>query len=338
MGGDIPGSGSPSARSEQRGMIDGHITRRTSLTLTLAALALGASRPAAAQTPAAPVRIATISTDTFGEPFYGEDEGLFTRAGLDVQVSVFTNSGAIGTAVASRAADVGIFDIVGIGNAVEQGVPITMFAAGSQFAESSPTAMLCVEKGSTLRAPRDFAGKTIATQTLHGLNDAAIRAWLAKAGVSGDSIKLIEIPFAEMPASLERGTIDGAAIAEPFLTVAKRGGAQAVGNIFAAIAPSFYQSAWIASPAYLAANPDAAHRLVDAAYAIARWANAHHDESGTIIAKYAKLDPATAAAMTRTGYATSLDLAKVQPLLDVAATYGLLKRPIKAAEIVTPIR
>jgi NitT/TauT family transport system substrate-binding protein len=320
-------------------MSDRQITRRTSLELTVAALALGAARPAAAQTPAPPtVRIATISTDTFGEPFYGEDAGLFKRAGLDVDVSVFTNSGAIGTAVASRAADVGIFDVVGIGNAVEQGVPITMFAAGSQFAESSPTAMLCVAKTSTLRAPRDFAGKIIATSTLHGLNDAAIRAWLARAGVPGDSFKLIEIPFAQMAANLDRGTIDAAAIAEPFLSAAKLAGAQAVGNIFAAVAPSFYQTGWIASPAFLSANPDVAHRLVDAAYAIGRWANANHDESGAIIAKYAKLDAAAARTMTRTAYATSLDLTKVQPLLDVGATYGLLKRPIKAAEIVTLIR
>lgn len=315
-----------------------NITRRRTIEIVAAALAAGTTRAAVAQTPSPAVRVATISTDTFGEPFYGQDAGLFKSAGLNVELSVMTNSGAIGTAVAARAADVGIFDVVGIGNAVEQNVPITMFAAGSQFADTSPTAMLCVAKTSTLRTPRDFAGKTIATSTLHGLNDAAIRAWLARAGVTGENFKLIEIPFAQMAASLERGTVDGAAIAEPFLTSAKLAGVQAVGNIFAAVAPSFYQTGWIASPEFLAANPDTARRLVDAAYAIGRWANSHHDESGAIIAKYAKLDDATARTMTRTAYATSLDLTKVQPLLDVGATYGLLKRPLKAAEIVTPIR
>lgn len=312
--------------------------RRTSLEVLGALLAAGAPRIAAAQTPPPTIRIATISSDIFGEPFYGQDAGLFKRAGLNVELAVFTNSGAVGTAVAAHAADVGVYDVVGTSAAVEQNVPITMFAAGSQFATSAPTAMLCVAKASPLRAPRDFAGKTIAVSTVHGLSDAATRAWLTRAGVSIANIKIIEIPFAQMAASLERGTIDGAVIAEPFLTAAKLAGELAVGNVFDAIAPSFYQTGWIASPDYLAANPDTARRLVETAYAIARWANAHHAESGTIIAKYAKLDEATAKAMTRTAYATSLDLKEIQPLLDVAATYGMIKRPIKAAEIVTVLR
>jgi NitT/TauT family transport system substrate-binding protein len=315
----------------------GSISRRHSLELALGMIALSAARPVSAQTPPA-VRLATISSDIFGEPFYGQDAGLFKRAGLNVELSVFTNSGAVGTAVAAHAADVGIYDVVGISAAVEQNVPITMFAAGSLFATSTPTAMLCVAKASVLRAPRDFANKTIAVSTLHGLSDAATRAWLTRAGVSSANIKIVEIPFPQMAASLERGTIDGAVIAEPFLTAAKLAGELAVGNVFDAIAPAFYQTGWIAAPDYLSANSDIARRLVEVAYTIARWANDHHEESGSIIAKYAKLDDATARAMTRTAYATSLDYRRIQPLLDVAATYGLIKRPIKAAEIVTVIR
>jgi NitT/TauT family transport system substrate-binding protein len=315
-----------------------NVSRRAGIQATLGMFALGAARPASAQTPAPAVRIATISSDIFGQPFYGQDAGLFKRAGLNVELSIFTNSGAVGTAVAAHAVDVGIYDVVGTGAAVEEGVPITMFAAGSLFATATPTAMLCVAKASPLRAPRDFAGKTIAVSTLHGLSDAATRAWLTRAGVSIANIKIVEIPFAQMAISLERGTVDGAVIAEPFFAAAKLAGELAVGNVFDAIAPAFYQTGWIASPDFLTANPDTARRLVDVAYTIARWANTHHSESGPIIAKYAKLDDATARAMTRTAYATSLDLRDIQPLLDVAATYGLLKRPIKAAEIVTVIR
>jgi len=314
------------------------VTRRCSIEMLAGVVAVGAARPASAQNSPPIVRLATIASDIFGEPFYGQDAGLFKRAGLNVELSVFTNSGAVGTAVAAHAADVGVYDVVGISAAVEQSVPITMFAAGSLFATSTPTAMLCVAKASTLRAPRDFANKTIAVSTLHGLSDAATRAWLARAGVSAANIKIVEIPFPQMAASLERGTIDGAVIAEPFLTAAKLAGELAVGNVFDAIAPAFYQTGWIAAPDYLSANPDIARRLVEVAYTIARWANDHHEESGSIIAKYAKLDDATARAMTRTAYATSLDYRRIQPLLDVAATYGLIKRPIKAAEIVTVIR
>lgn len=314
------------------------ITRSRSLGL-LASAALTAGAPRAAQAaPAGTIRIATIPSDTFGEPFYGVDAGLFARAGLNVELSIFTNSGAVGTAVAANAADVGIFDVVGISAAVEQGVPLTMFAAGSRFAKETPTALLCVAKASPYKQPRDLAGKTIAVQTLHGLSDAALHGWLTRYGVAVSDIRVVEIPFSQMAPALERGTVDGAVIAEPFLSAAKLSGTRSFGSIFEAIAPSFYQTGWIASPSYLAANAETARKLVDAAYAIARWANAHHDESGTIIAKYAKLDDATARAMARTAYATSLEFKEIQPLLDVASTYGLIKRPIKAAEIVTFVR
>jgi ABC-type nitrate/sulfonate/bicarbonate transport system substrate-binding protein len=84
---------------------------------------------------------------------------------------------------------------------------------------------------------------------------------------------------------------------------------------------------------WLGANRDLAKRFLKGMYDAQRWANTHHDESAAILAKYAKLDPSRTSAMTRARYATSLDAARVQPVLDVAYKWKQLARPVSAKEI-----
>jgi hypothetical protein len=63
------------------------------------------------------------------------------------------------------------------------------------------------------------------------------------------------------------------------------------------------------------------------------WANAHPGESGDILIKYSKMDPALMHSMVRAVYATTLDPALVQPVLDASVKYGALDRTFPAAEI-----
>jgi hypothetical protein len=66
---------------------------------------------------------------------------------------------------------------------------------------------------------------------------------------------------------------------------------------------------------------------------VAVWANAHHAESAQILVRSAKLDPAIAAKMTRSTYGTSLDPALMQPVLDMFVHFGVLAKPMSAADL-----
>jgi ABC-type nitrate/sulfonate/bicarbonate transport system substrate-binding protein len=63
------------------------------------------------------------------------------------------------------------------------------------------------------------------------------------------------------------------------------------------------------------------------------WANQHPVESGDILIKYSKMDPALMHSMARSVNATTLDAALVQPELDVAAKYGAIEHSFPASEI-----
>lgn len=278
----------------------------------------------------------TLPSDTAAEPLYGIDTGFFARAHLSPQLLLFANYGAIQSALVGRAADVGVLDTLSLAIAAAHGAPLQIIAAASRYVSSAPTLMLCVGANSTLRQASDLAGKTIAVPTLKNSPEAAIRAWLAKEHVDASTVRLVEIPFPQMGAALERGTVAAATIAEPSLTAARLGGAKDFANVYAAVAPDFFQNVWVTTTDFAQANPAALKRLVGAIYNIANWANTHHAESAAILSKYSKITPATAEAMTRTAYGTSLERKSVQPLLDTGHTYGFLATAVNATSLIAP--
>lgn len=306
-------------------------SRRTALGL-LAAGALVAPRRAWAQ--AAPVvRLGGSGTDLYIEPFLALDGGYFARAGIDAQVTSLANGGAIADAIAGGALDVGLADMIQIANAVDRGLPFAFFAGSGLYSADAPTNALCVAQAGTVHAAKDLNGQTIALVAVKSITEAAVREGLRRNGADLSTIRFFEMPYGEMAPALAHGTVGGAFIGEPFLSAAK-GDVRILGRCYDAVARTFYISAWFGSRDWLARNPDLVRRVTAALYATARWADAHHDETAPILAKYAKLDLARIRAMTRTTYATSLDPKLMQPVLDIAATYHLIAKPVVATSLI----
>jgi NitT/TauT family transport system substrate-binding protein len=290
--------------------------------------------PAAAQSVNA-IRVASTPNDTFAEPYYAADMGFFTKAGLSADLTTFSTGATVANAVASGTIDVGISNIVQLGSAAEHNVPFVIVAPAAQFSASYSPTELCVAKNSPIKAARDFEGQAIAVQGLKDLLAITVQAWLAQNGADLAKIRFVELTFSEMAPALDRGTIAGAAISEPGLTVAKMTGVRSIAKPYAAVAPTFYTSAWFTTKEWAAKNPDLVKRCVDAAYATARWANGHRDQSGAILAKYAKLDPDIVRRMNRAPYAESLKAALFQPPLDAAYKYHIFARKVTSAELLT---
>src|SRR5512132_2254001 len=99
-----------------------HRTRRAWIGATSAALGAAAFRPALAQ--ATTVRIATTAAESYAQPFFAQEAGLFAKAGVNVEIGLLATGAAVGTAVAGGAADVGVLSTITLGNAVVRGVPL----------------------------------------------------------------------------------------------------------------------------------------------------------------------------------------------------------------------
>ena len=100
--------------------------------------------------------------------------------------------------------------------------------------------------------------------------------------------------------------------------------------VYNGIANTFLVSAWMGSTQYVKDHPDIVKRFADVMAETARWANAHQAQSGAILEKYTKL--AMAPGTPRVRYAEAFNVSDVQPVIDVSAKYGLIKKAFPATE------
>jgi NitT/TauT family transport system substrate-binding protein len=290
-------------------------------------------RPAIARSQTALIRVATAPADSYAEPFFAVDAGIFSRAGLNVQLIVLPNGGAIAQAMAGNAVDVGIGDPINVAHAINAGFPLAVLAGGGMYLSGAPTTLLLVPKASPLSRPKDLEGQTVAVVALASISSLGLQEWLRANGVDVTKVNLIEMPFPEMVPAMGRGRVSAALLSEPFITDG-RDETRTFGKVFDAVAKSFYITTWFAPASWIAKNQDLARHLVQTVYDTARWSNSHHADTAPILAKYTKLDLARTQSMTRVNFATSLDPRQLQPVIDAAYRHNQLQQPVRATDII----
>jgi NitT/TauT family transport system substrate-binding protein len=281
----------------------------------------------------APLRLGSTANDSYAEPFYADDQGLFRRAGLNVTVEAFPSGAAVTTALAGNAIDVGITNPISLANAVEHGLAFQFFAVAATY--NREELALCVASDSPFRTAKDLDGKTIATTAVKDSNSLHVVAWIDGNGGDSSTVSLVEMPFSAMAPAVRRGTVAAAPIAEPALSQARKaGGIRVLGHPMDVYGKNFMVGGYFARTEYVAANLPLIRRLTAAIYATARWANDHPDESAAILAKYSRMDPDAVRTMNRAPYGTALRPGMLQPYLDLGFKYGYVKRHFTATELI----
>jgi NitT/TauT family transport system substrate-binding protein len=308
------------------------LTRSRALALAAGGLAAASVLPASAQTPA-PIRIGTSISDPFLEPFYGQEQGFFSNAGLAADVQSLSNGSAIMAAVLGSALDIGNTDLTQLANAHNRGVDIGVIAAGALYDSKLPTISLCVPKNSPLKTARDIEGQTIAIPNLKSTGGIAISEWLVRGGADLSKVKFFEMLFPEMGPALAAGRVAAALNGEPFLSDNKNDIRRIV-NPYDYVAKNFYTGVWYAKRSWLNANVATAKAFTAAMYTTARWANAHQSDSAVIAAKLTKVDVQKVRSFVRNTFATSLETRYAQPLLDLAFKYKLIEKSTQAADLI----
>jgi len=309
------------------------VTRKAALASVAAAVAAG---PRAASAQMTPVRLGLNRSDAQLAVECGSELGMFRDVGLDVDVQTLGNGGLVLSGVISGVLDVGICDDIALGNAVLRGIPIAGFAGGALFTADEPTLVLVSLKSGSIRTAKDLNGQTVGVVMLQSQSSVATTEWLRTHGADISTVKMYEMPFAQMLPALNRGLIAAAFLGEPFLSSVKDD-LYTLGLPFEAIAKTFYINTYFATRSWIANNHDTARRLAGALYAAARWTNAHRAESAAIEARWTKIDPDRLTAMARNTFATTFEPRYYQPVLDIATRYHLLPTRLSAADIIAPV-
>jgi NitT/TauT family transport system substrate-binding protein len=313
-----------------------HVSRSRALGL-IAAGAAALPRPAWSQSAPVKVRIGSVPADTYAEGFYALDLGLFDKAGLSVEIVPFTNGAAMAAAAAGGSIDIGVGDAIELANGVSRGLPFVLIAGGGLYSSSAPTTTLCIAKSSTIARAADLEGQNVGVVSIVSLMSSAVKSWLTQNGADVTKVHFVEMPFPQMPPALARGTLAAACLSEPIMSEATAADAKVFAKVYDAVAKQFLISDWFTTRDWLAKNLDVAKRFVGAIYDAARWANAHHDDSAAILAKYTKVDVDRIKRMNRCSYATDLQPAMVQPILDTAFKYKALTTATSAASMIVKV-
>ena len=286
------------------------------------------------------LRIALIPGDISAEAYYAKDQGFFKKAGYDVEFTPITSGAAISAAVASGSADLGFSNVVSLAIAHDKGVPFMLLAPANLHVPTQVTAgILTVLKSGPIKSAKDLAGKVVAVNGLNNISSVSVQAWIDKNGGDAKSVRFVEMPFPQMPDAVRAGRVDAASIdaANEQLLMKPDTDLRRLANVFDAVGTHFAPSCWFTTGAWIDAHPAAAKAFVAVMAEAAAWGNANHAASAAILAKYTSKTPQDIDAVTRAPYGTKLTPDLVQPSIDAAAKYGLIKAAFPASEMISPL-
>jgi NitT/TauT family transport system substrate-binding protein len=293
-------------------------------------------QPAYSADAPAVIRVETSDYDLSAEPFYGVAAGIFARHGITLDMLPAVEGGAnMIRDVGANKADVAFSNLISIAAAIQSGVPIVLIAPAGLYDQKTPPNAIVVAPNSPLRTAKDLNGKSISSPSGPGSAGAlAPAAWVDQHGGDSKTLHFVTgIQPQDLPAALASGTVAAGEVGDPQLTdLLQRGLVRKFAAPFDAEGDHYLLAGFVASKAWVAANPEVAHRFVAAMTETAAWANAHRAETGKLLAARLKLTPQVLAAMSRTRYAETLTPESIDPPLAVAVKYGLLK-PITATEL-----
>jgi NitT/TauT family transport system substrate-binding protein len=306
--------------------------------LAAGAGAFAAPLVARAQSARTPLRIGLIPTDVAAQPYYARELGLFEKAGFDLDLTPLTNGASIMSAVTGGSLDIGQGNIVALAAAHERGLPLSFLCATNYYsAKDATTGIVVVERDAPIRGPKDLEGKTVAVSGLQEIAGLSVRNWIDAGGGDSTKVKFIELPFPAMGEAVRAKRIDAASINRAFAPTAGSPGdpLRVVGQAYDSVATRWVISGWLAGNDWVAKHPDDAHRFLAVMRDATKWANANKHDAAQILAQNLKQDLAKIEALPRPDYQTVLTPQLVQPGINLAAKYGLVKMSFPAADIIS---
>ncbi len=310
--------------------------RRTALLAMGIACLLAPARESSAQATLTTVKLGIVPAVVSVQAYVAQDFGIFKKHGLDVQFSPTSAGVNTISALVGGSLDVAFGDAVAVSSAHVHSIPLKFVAPGIVDTTKVPVLALLVKPNGPIHEAKDLNGKTIAVNAIRSMSTVMTSAWVDGNGGDAKTLKFVELPFPQVAAAVANGTVDAGLIPEPFLSSAVEGGLRAMPFEKGAV-HDYLVSGWIATPAWLAANPDTAAKFIASIQEATEYANKQPVPANVaeVLTKYTKIPtPAITHMMYPDLFGTSMDARYVQRVVDATAKYGVIDKPFPALEIV----
>ena len=265
---------------------------------------------------------------------WAQKTGMFTKAGIDIDLGRLPTGAAVTTAVATGNLNVGKSTFFSVVAAFARGLPLVVIAPAVIYDSRFPNGALVVPKDSPIRTVADLNGKVISVNNLSEPTRPATEVWLQKNGIAKDVVKFVEMPMSAMSAGLDSHRADIAFLTVPVIDeVLATGRYRILEPVLNYIAPRWWFSAIIASREWAVSNRDTAKRVASVIEASAAYTNAHHGELSAQIADLIGATPSSVANMTWPQGGTAIVPAEMQPVIDLSVKAGFIPKGFDARDM-----
>ncbi|MGK5170430.1 ABC transporter substrate-binding protein [Geodermatophilus sp. CPCC 205761] len=321
------------------------MTARTRIGAALAAAALlaagcgGDDAPAPAEEGDDGLVPLTVA-DTAGAPLYfltyGDQEGFFEDAGLDLEITASTGGATVIPQLVGGDLDVAGSNVVSVLIGAGEGLPLRMVAGGTSTSEEveQDFSALMVRADSPAADIGDLAGQRVAVNSLRNINDIVLGSMLEEAGLSFDSVEFVELPFPDMAAAVQQGDVAAAMLIEPFLTIAEQQGMRIIGRPYSDLKPGLQIGTYVMSEQFVADNPDAVTAFQEGVQATADAIREDPDGFRAALPEIGDVDPALAEQVRINLWRGGTDRESLELIQDLMVRYRLLEEPVDLDEVV----
>lgn len=262
------------------------------------------------------------------------EEGLFEAEGLTVTPEVMQGGAAAIPALQGGDLDIAFGAWPSFLIANQQGIELRAIADGVAAAPGF-TEFLAMADSGLEDNPAGMAGMTIALNTLGNLGELALRATLADAGVEYSEVTAVELPFPDMGAALEGGTVDVIWAVEPGVTGNKSSlGAVTVIDSYVDEMEGFPVAGYFVTAEFAEANPNTVAAFTRAIQAAADMTADDPQVVIDIVQTYTELPAALVEQLSYPEFRGVLESDELQRVYDYMLEFEMIEEGLDVGTLV----
>lgn len=279
------------------------------------------------------IRLVGVQTDDLTPVYYGLANGMYQKAGLDLEMVPASSGTAATAAVVSGTYEMGKGSAIASLLAHLRNLPLVLVGNGVIWDPKAPVTLALVAADSTIKTALDLEGKICSAAALNDIVTLSVSAWVDKNGGDSTKIKWVEIPNSAEAAALIEHRVDCCSLNQPQLAAAlETGKVRVLAPAMNAIGEHFAIAVYFAQAEWAKQHPEAVRRFARVTYEAATYTNVHPAQTAPMMAQVTKISLETLQKIARAPHATTSDPALIQPVIDAAAKYKNIPRAFVAKD------
>lgn len=294
----------------------------------------GTPEPSASGPELTTLRVGVLPIVDVAPIYLAIERGLFEAEGLTVTPELVQGGAAAVPALQGGDLDIAYGNWVSFLLANRAGIELRAVAGGVAAAPGF-TELLALPDSGLAGDPGGMEGMTVAVNTLNNIGELAVRSTLRDAGADVDGVSLVEVPFPEMGAALERGDVDVIWASEPVPTLVKDSlGAVVVADSFVGEMEGFPVAGYQATAEFVSTHPRTVAAFRRAVAAAVALIEADAGLVAEIVPTYTSLTPELARTIAPPRFERALDVADLARVYEHLAAFGMIDADLDVASLV----